>query len=329
MSKFCSHCGTMMEDDQMFCGVCGTKAEAPAPQPAAPQYGAPQYGASQQGAAPQHGTAPQYGAPQQGAAPQHGTAPQYGAPQQGTAPQYGAPQYGAPQYGAPQCNAVPTENAFTKFFANLDWMGMLTGKAPLFQNCLAALAVQLLSFILFFLPMLSVKVGAYGYSVRSGVGLFKAFSGAGVIFPILALLVLLGSVAFLLLPLFQKKEIKLLNVLVFFAGQVVYFLTVVISVIVKMISAGSNMKLYGYSIKTSCGITVWFVLFALFTLAAMFVSGRVLFFRKDEVMAIFKKQPDVNPYVNNGVPNNYVNNPGVNNYVNNDPNVYMNNNNQN
>ncbi len=328
MAKFCSQCGTMMEDAQVFCGVCGTKFVDPTSQQAAPQYSAPQQAAPQQ-AAPQY-SAPQQSAPQQ-VAPQY-RAPQQSAPQYG-APQYGAPQYGAPQYGAPQYNAVPKESAFAKFFANLDWMGMLTGKAAMLQNCLAALAVQFLSFIFFFLPMLSIKVGGYGYAVKSSVGLFKAFSGAGVIFPVLALLALLGSVAFLLLPLFQKKEIKPLNVLVFFAGQAVYFLTVVISVIVKMISGSNSMKMFGYSIKASCGITVWFIFFALFTLGAMFLVGRILYFRKDEVMAIFKKQPANtyanNAYVNNGVPNNYVNNPGVNNYVNNNPNGYMNNNNQN
>ena len=315
MSKFCSQCGAMMDDAQMFCGVCGNGAPAPqqapqyeAPQQA-PQYGAPQYGAPQQ--APQYG-APQYGAPQQ--------APQYGAPQYG-APQYGVPQYGVPQYGAPQKNS---------FFSQIDWKGILSGKAPMIQNCLAALAVQVLSLIFFFLPMLSIKAKAYGYSAKASYGIFGASSGAGVLVPIFALLVLLGSVAFLLLPVLQKKEIKPLNVLVFFAGQAVYFLTIVIAVIIKMISGSKSIGGYGFSISTSCTITIGFIFFALFTLAAMFVSGRVVLAHKDELKTIFKKQPAMgyanNAYVNNGVVNNYPNNNYVNNDVNNNyPNNYPNN----
>ncbi|MBQ1977466.1 MAG: hypothetical protein II225_01820, partial [Ruminococcus sp.] len=276
MSKFCSQCGSMMEDAQMFCGVCGAAAQAPqeaTPQYEAPQYSAPQYGVPQQ--APQQ--APQYSAPQQ--APQY-SAPQYGAPQQ--APQYGAPQYSAPQqapqYGAPQYNTAPAENAFTKFFANLDWMGMLTGKATIFQNCIAALAVQFLSFIFFFLPM--AKAG-FLY-VSDSAGLFKGFAGtAGILFPIVALLALLGGITFLVLPLFMKKEIKILNVLVFAAGQLLYFLMTVIGTIVLV----AQINKFGLR----AGVTIGFIMFVLFTLVALFVSGRILFFHKDEVFAVFKK----------------------------------------
>lgn len=286
MSKFCSQCGSMMEDAQMFCGVCGAAAQAPqeaTPQYEAPQYSAPQYGVPQQ--------APQYGAPQQ--APQYG-APQYSAPQQ--APQYGAPQYSAPQqapqYGAPQYNTAPAENAFTKFFANLDWMGMLTGKATIFQNCLAALAVQFLSFIFFFLPMAKASF----LYVSDSAGLFKGFAGtAGILFPIVALMALLGGITFLVLPLFMKKEIKILNVLVFAAGQLLYFLMTVIGTIVLVAQINE--------VGLRAGVTIGFIMFVLFTLVALFVSGRILFFHKDEVFAVFKK-PAGSVAVNN-VPTGY------------------------
>ena len=163
---------------------------------------------------------------------------------------------------------------------------MLTGKAPIFQNCLAALAVQFISFILFFLPM--VKASLFGFS--ESTGLFGGFSGtAGIILPIVAILALLGGIAFLLLPLFMKKEIGILNVLVFVGCQLLYFLLTVVGAIVLV--AQINKYVTG-------GITVGFVLFVLFTLAAIFVSGRILFFHKDEAMAIFKKKP-ANVVVNN------------------------------
>lgn len=165
----------------------------------------------------------------------------------------------------------------------IDPMAIVKGTAEPKMNWIVALAAQVLAILLFFLPIVSAKMSAYGMSQSESMTMFKACEDiAPVALPIIFLIIAIAAVAFMALPLIQKTELKAMNALVMLVAQAAFFVINIIMVII--ISGKVNDMMGGFGADVSVGFSFAGWLYLIFAALAMFLVGRIVYANKDQIM---------------------------------------------
>ncbi|MBR3972160.1 MAG: zinc ribbon domain-containing protein [Ruminococcus sp.] len=176
--------------------------------------------------------------------------------------------------GAQQGAAAPAATAPAAApFANLDYKGILTGKTDEKTNWLVALALQVLSLILFLLPIFSSKVKFGDNKEVDTWGFFgDHFEDSGLrAFPLVLFIVAIAAVIYMLVPVLKKTQFNYAAALVMFVAQTQLWL----GTLFLGIKFTDKMGEGDYVAKS--GLSVAGIIYLVIGAVAIFAVGRLVF----------------------------------------------------
>lgn len=176
------------------------------------------------------------------------------------------------QQGAP---AAPV----AKPLGNLDYMGILKGSADEKTNWLAALALQVLSLILFILPIFSSKVKYGSNKETDSWGIFSDnYEDSGLrILPLILFIVAIAAVIYMLVPVLKKTQFTYSAALVMFVAQTQLWL----GMLIYGLKISDSQKQGDYSYRVGLSVGGWF--YVIIGAVAIFAIGRLVFMNRKKL----------------------------------------------
>lgn len=163
--------------------------------------------------------------------------------------------------------------------ANVDYKGILTGKADEKTNWLAALALQVLSLILFLLPIFSSKVKMGSNKETDTWGFFgDYFEDTGLrAFPLVLFIVAIAAVIYMLVPVLKKTQFNYAAALVMFVAQTQLWL----GTLFLGIKFTDKMGEGDYVARS--GLSVAGIIYLVIGAVAIFAVGRLVYMNRKKL----------------------------------------------